>query len=90
MIERCGSQRRASEIGVQDDAGGVDDRLQRVTQRLTQLTFDRCGQAPECQVQRFFVELAVGEFLADLLPDLLTKTREHGANTFGDGGMTLP
>ena len=85
MIEHCGSQRRASEIGVQDDAGGIDDRLQRVTQRLAQLTFDRCGQAPECEVQGFLVELAAGDFLVDLLP----KTRQHGADTFGDGGMTL-
>ena len=55
VIERTRSQRRASEIGVQDHAGGVDERPQRVTQRLAELAFDCCGQAAEREIQRFLV-----------------------------------
>jgi hypothetical protein len=81
VIERSSSQRGASKIGVQDYAGGVDERQQRVTKRLAELTFDRCGQAPERKVQRLLAHLAVADFLA--------KAREHDADAFGDGGMTL-
>src|SRR5271157_103885 len=80
-IERRGGQRRASEIGVQDHARGVDERQQRITERLAELSFDRRGQAAECEVERFLVELAVGDFLA--------QARQHDADAFGDGGMTL-
>jgi hypothetical protein len=80
-IKRSGSQRGASEISVEDHAGGVDERQQRVTKRLAKLAFDGCRQAVEREVQRFFVQLAVADFLA--------KAREHDANAFGNGGMTL-
>ena len=81
VIERSDSQRGAPEISVQDYAGGVDERQQRVTERLAKLTFDDCKQAAERKVQRLLVQLAVADFL--------TEAREHDANTLGDGGMTL-
>jgi len=45
------------------------------------LTFHRCRQAAECEVQRFSVKVAAADFLA--------KAREHDADTFGNRGMTL-
>jgi hypothetical protein len=91
VIERTRSQRRASEIGVQDHAGGVDERPQRVTQRLAELAFDCRGQAAEREIQRFLAYLGAWDLTVSdsTAGDFLAKVREHEADTFGDGGMTL-
>ena len=86
MIERNRSQRRASEIRVQDHTGGIDERQQRITQRLAELTFDRCRQPSKRKLQRFFVQLPACNLPAANLP---AKARQHDPNTFGNGGMPL-
>ena len=40
MLQRFLAQRRASEIGVQDDAGRIDHRPQRIRESVAELAFD--------------------------------------------------
>ncbi len=81
VVERCGSERRASQIRMQDHPGSVNHWRQGIAQRLAELTFHGCGQAAEGDVQRFLVQLGVIDFLA--------KAREHDTDAFDDGGMPL-
>src|SRR5438309_10333685 len=60
MIEGLASQRRASEIGVQNYAGGINDRQQRVAQRLSELAFNCRRQAAKREVERFLVRFRTG------------------------------
>ncbi len=45
VVEGSGGEWRASEIGVEDDAGRVDDGAQRVAERLAKLALDGGGEA---------------------------------------------
>jgi hypothetical protein len=71
---------------VQDHAGGIDERQQRVTQRLAELTFDGGRTGRRAQDPAIFVQLGAGDLT---ISDFLAKAREHDADAFGDGGMTL-
>ena len=50
MLQCGGRERRASQVGVQDHAGGVDDRTQRVSQRLPNLALDCIRDSREGEV----------------------------------------
>ena len=40
MLQRGGCEGRASEVGMKDHAGGIDDGTQRVSERLPNLSLD--------------------------------------------------
>src|SRR5208282_1313785 len=81
MVERGGSQRRATEVRVQDHSRGIDERQQGVTQRLAKLAFHGCSQPAECQLQGLLVHFAVADFLA--------QAAEDNPYAFRNRGMTL-
>src|SRR5713101_1767877 len=81
MIERGGCQWRASEIGVENDPCRVDDRTQRITERLLQLPFDRIRQAAQCEVKRLLIQLACR--------NLLPQMREHNSGTFRNRSVAV-
>ena len=56
MFEGAVAERSASEIGVQDDAGGVDDGTQGVGQPSLQALFDSARQLIDRSLEREFVE----------------------------------
>ena len=56
------AERRPAEIRVQDDAGGVDDRAQRVAQQLAHFGGDFVGQMSQVRLQ-----LGAGQPAADLV-----------------------
>ena len=66
MFQRRPAERRASQVGVQDDAGRVDDRAQRVGQRLSQPLLHRPRQLIEPRPDLRLVELARGDVGAQL------------------------
>src|SRR6267154_3873928 len=86
MIEGLASERRASEIGMQDYAGGIDYRQQRVAQRLSKLAFNCRRQAAKCEVERFFVPFRAGN---SPIGNFLSQPRQHNATTFGNSRMPV-
>ena len=57
MFQRGCRQRGAPQIGVQDDSGGVDDRTQRVSQRLPNLALDGVRDSGESEIDGGGVQL---------------------------------
>ena len=90
VIERSRSERRAPKIRVQDHAGGVDERQQRVTERVPELAFDRRRQAGKRQVERFVVQCNAQFNPADLtVGNFLSQPRHHNPDAFRNGGMSV-
>ena len=50
MFQRGSRQRGASQVGVEDHAGRIDDRTQRVTQRLANLACDCVRDSGEGEI----------------------------------------
>ena len=78
MLDRSNSQRGPSKIGVQDDAGRVDDATQRITERPAQLLLDRARDSGECQVQGLLVQQAGSNLIAHPAQDTPRSIR-HGS-----------
>ena len=51
MLQRGSRQRGASQVGVKDDSGCIDDRTKRVTRRLPHLALDRSRNSGKGQVE---------------------------------------
>ncbi len=66
---------------MQDDAGGIDEGPQGLTQVLLKLTSDGIAQAGKGKVECPFIELAGS--------DLLAPAAEYGASGLRDGGMAM-
>jgi hypothetical protein len=81
VIEDGGSEGCTSEIGVQNHAGGIDDRAQRVAKRVAKLALDCFRETGEGEVQRVRIKLVLG--------NLTAQTRDNNANTFGEDCMPL-
>ena len=82
VIQGVLRQRSASEIGVQDHAGGVDHRTQRVTQRLPQAPLDRIRQPGDRELHSLRVQPASSDFVS--------QPRQHRASRVGESNVTLP
>jgi hypothetical protein len=72
----------ASKIGVQDNSRGIDDRLQRVTQRLAKLARDGIGNSGKRQINGCGIKLFRIDFGAE--------TSENGAGGVVDRGRAIP
>src|SRR5271166_5513843 len=86
LIQGVSSKWSASQVGVQNHTGGVDQRQQRVTHRLPQLTFDSREEAAKGELQRFLVKLGIASLAAG---DFLAKPRQHHADAFCDSRMSV-
>jgi hypothetical protein len=62
VIERCGGERRASEIRVEDHAGGIYERQQRVTQRLAKWSSTATEQTAQREAPAIFRPIAWWQF----------------------------
>jgi hypothetical protein len=81
VVDRGLGQRCATKIRVQDDAGGIDKRVERVSEGAAEFAFDGIGKAGQSEVELGFVEMAGG--------DLGTEAVENGAGGVGDGGVSF-
>jgi hypothetical protein len=81
-FERLGRQDGAAEVGVHDDAGGVDHAAQRGCDGGHEQRLD-----PRRQHRRREV---AGSLLGLLLEDLAAKPVEHGANGINDERARIP
>jgi hypothetical protein len=66
---------------VEDYAGGIDDFLERIAQRSSQLAFNRFGNAIDGELRSAFVDAAGADFLA--------QTVENGADRVSSSGAAL-
>jgi hypothetical protein len=82
MIKRLNCQRSASEIGVQDYPGGIDQRPQRIGERVAELALDYGREIADGKGQGWFVEFSTR--------DLRAQTRQDGADAFRDCGVAVP
>ncbi len=74
-------QRGASQVGVEDHAGRIDDCTQRVAQRLAGLACDRVRDSGEGEINGGGVQSSSG--------NLGTQAREYGAGGVGHGGVAF-
>ena len=74
-------QRGASQVGVEDDAGRIDDRTQRVAQRLPDLARDRVRDSREGEVN--------GGRIQSPRRNLGAQTGQYGASGVGNGGVAF-
>ena len=81
MIQRLARERSASQIGVEDYTGGVDDFLERIAERPSQLALNGFGNALNGKLGSTFVEVACADCLAQAI--------ENGADRVSSSGAAL-
>ena len=81
MFHRGSRQRSPPQVGVQDHAGCVDDRMERVTQRLPDLTLDGARNSGQSKVNRGRIQSRGC--------NLRTQAGEHGAGGVRHGRLTI-
>ena len=84
VVERGGCERGASQVRVKNDAGGVDDRTQRVAERLPKLAFDGIGKTRKGEGERLFIQTVAGNLLAQALKNHADAFR-YGGVAFASG-----
>src|SRR5690242_14868673 len=80
-LQRGISQRRASQIGMQDDARGIDDRAQRRLQALSQLALNRLRNSLHRNFNALGIEMSGRDFS--------TQTRKNAARSIGYGSVAF-
>src|SRR5260370_10076507 len=78
-LQRSISQGRASQIGMQDDPRGIDDRAQRRLQALAQLALDRLRNSLHRDFNTPGIEMPGRDFSA--------QTRKNAARAIGYGSV---
>jgi hypothetical protein len=82
VLDSGGRERGASQIGMEDYAGCVDHRPQRVPKRLAQLALHSTGQAGQGQRHSILIKAPTR--------DLFPQAGEHFAGGVGDGSLAFP
>ena len=78
-VRKCGfGERSAAKICVQDDAGRIDHRKQRMSERLTKVLFDGGGEPVQGKSQCGLIQQSRRDFFP--------HTSEHSACGIGDCG----
>ncbi len=81
MLQRGCGQRGAPQIGVQDDSSGVDDRTQRIGQRLPNLALDGVRDSGESEIN--------GGRIQSGGCNLRAQAGEDGAGSVGHGSLAV-
>src|SRR5438270_10138190 len=81
MFDGSGRDGRATEIGVKNHPGGIDNLLQRVAERATQFALDRICNAFNRELRSSAIESAAA--------DLGTQAAQDCANRITSGGTAF-
>ncbi len=81
MLERFAREWRASQIGMKNYAGCINNFPERIAKRASQLALDRFGNAIYGKLGSIFVEAAFADFPS--------KAIENGADRVSSSGAAL-
>src|SRR5690348_9664813 len=83
VLEGIAREGRASQIGMEDYAGGVDDFLERMPERAPQFALNCFGNAVDGKLRSVFLEAARGDFLAQAIENGADRvSSSHAALAF--------
>src|SRR5919109_40334 len=89
MLERRQCEWRASQVGVQDHARGIDYRLQRIAEPFAKLTHDSFCDAGQCEVNCSGVEATRRNLVAQAGEDGSSRVDNRNLSFLREPGSEL-